>query len=135
MKTNDTTETDHALSNGLSWCDSIQEMLGDMARHIANRDNEAQDSCRELIEQSALDVQTRSGWRSPGSKPESDAEYCILLTTGGPACRIVGDLDRGSPQNARMEIQDWGTGWIARGEFTIYEDDLLAFAGHFYFGE
>ena len=39
-------------------------------------------------------------------------EFEILLCTGGPACRIVGDLDEScQPSSARIEHQDWGTPW------------------------
>ncbi|MEQ8849245.1 hypothetical protein [Botrimarina sp.] len=38
--------------------------------------------------------------------------YEILLTTGGPAVRIVGELDSyGEAESARLEVQDWGEPW------------------------
>jgi hypothetical protein len=57
-----------------------------------------------------LEVSYRSGWKQAGSSLEPE-EFLILLSTGGPAVRITGDLDRGTPVNAHLEHQDWGTDW------------------------
>ena len=46
---------------------------------------------RATILQDPLSVQVRSGWCSPGSGPGSPEEYEILLATGGPAARIIGE--------------------------------------------
>ena len=65
-----------------------------------------------------------------GAKP---FEFCILLSTGGPASRIRGELDNGEPCRAWLEVQDWGTPWTQY--FDIEQDTLLAYARCFYFGE
>jgi DNA repair exonuclease SbcCD ATPase subunit len=91
-----------------------------------------QDEARERIQEDALSVEVRSDWTTLG-KPLEASEYCILLCTGGPAARIVGDLGRGEPTSARLEYQDWGTPWT---EFVNCErDTLLSYARCFYFGE
>lgn len=94
------------------------------------------DKAHERIQEDALSVEVRSDWYTPGESADSaPAEYCILLTTGGPAARIVGDLDRRQPTRARFEYQDWGQPWT-EAETTSEEDDLLLqYAQHFYFGE
>jgi hypothetical protein len=39
-------------------------------------------------------------------------EYRILLSTGGPAVRIIGELDRDwIPYTVRLQCQDWFTEW------------------------
>jgi len=83
------------------------------------------DSAREILEQDALSVEVRSGWHSMGETLEA-AEFCILLCTGGPAVRIVGDLDEhGTPSRPRLEYQDWGTPWTEYHD--VDRDALLAY--------
>lgn len=101
---------------------------------------ENSDDARQAIEESALSVEVRSGWYTPGgdSTPE---EFCILLSTGGPACRIRGELDHYmQPRRAWIEYQDWFTPWIEyHGEYgtpsNVDQDTLIEFASVFYFGE
>ena len=101
-----------------------------------------------MIEQSVLSVMVRDGWRNPGEAlPSCGAEeFEILLTTGGPALRIIGELDDyGQANNARLEYQDWGTPWtrfsayqedgVSIQEASAAESDVLTFAQCFYFGE
>jgi hypothetical protein len=57
----------------------------------------------------------------------------ILLCTGGPAVRIVGELDRGTPCRAWLEYQDWGTPWTQY--FGAKSDTLCEYAANFFFGE
>lgn len=97
----------------------------------------SEDECRERILEGPLSLEVRSDWHTPGDQDgTAPAEYLLLLSTGGPALRIVGGLDRGEPTSARLEHQDWGTPWT---EMPLYEADdraaLLAYVGCFYFGE
>jgi len=95
-----------------------------------------QDSARQAIEEDPLSVQLRSGWYSPGEESGAE-EYEILLCTGGPACRITGDLGNFSqPDRARIEYQDWFTPWIELVDITSEEREaLLTYARVFYYGE
>jgi len=89
------------------------------------------------IQEDPLSVQVRSDWYQPGdSDAAKPTEYELLLGTGGPASRIVGDLDSyGQPTSARFEYQDWGTPWT-KAETTSEEDDtMLEYARHFWFGD
>lgn len=97
-------------------------------------DCESADDARERIEQDALSVEVRSGWQSQGETLEP-AEFCILLCTGGPAVRIVGDLDRGEPSRPRIEYQDWGTPWTEYFPPREQRDALESYCQCFYFGE
>ena len=101
-----------------------------------------QDSLQEAVIQYVqgmpLSVLVRSGWHFPGETFES-AEFEILLSTGGPACRIIGELDRGSvawQSGCRpvMQHQDWFKPWI-ESSYDIDTNALLWFCEQFYFGE
>ncbi len=86
-------------------------------------------------------MEVRSGWYAAGM-PDLDAfpaEYTILLCTGGPAVRIIGELDQyGEPETARLEHQDWGTPWTEYYADHMPRDDqetaLLTYARQFYYG-
>jgi hypothetical protein len=92
------------------------------------------DDVRERIQESPLSVEVRSGWCA--SKADmTPEEFCILLSTGGPALRIMGELDEhGQPSRAWLEYQDWGTPWTHHYVEGL-ADALLTFAQQFYFGE
>ena len=91
------------------------------------------DSVRRRIEESPLSVQIRSGWVSPGDDMQAE-EFEILLTTGGPALRIRGELDEHKQADrAWLEYQDWGTPWTQY--FEVEQSTLLTFCQQFYFGD
>ena len=92
------------------------------------------DEVLETIDGTPLSVMIRGGWNAPGESTTEAEEYEILLTTGGPALRIRGDLNGwGKPDNARMEWQDWGTPWTQY--HGVDQDVLTEWAGNFYFAE
>ena len=91
-----------------------------------------EDDARQRISEDPLSVEVRSDWTTPGEELEA-AEFCILLCTGGPAVRIVGELNRGEPCRAWLEYQDWGTPWTQW--FGASSDTLCQYAAHFFFGE
>lgn len=89
-----------------------------------------EDAIRERIQESPLSVQVRYGWIDPGDTAamlkDGPDEYCILLSTGGPALRIVGDLGRGNcPESARLQHQEWGTLWTELHGMTSEDDTAL----------
>lgn len=124
----------HARANAKAWLASIEEMN---AAHVAAYDDiPATEAAQTAIYESALSVQIRSGWYSPGSTLGADhgspEEYEILLSTGGPALRIIGRLsEHCEPESAELQMQDWGTPWT---HYPAPESELLAFAQQFYFG-
>lgn len=98
------------------------------------------DEIRDLAAESALSVEVRSGWHSPGSDYELD-EFRIVLSTGGPATQIIGKLDGyQQPADADFQVQDWFKPWTtstlsADHEHEDYEHDaLMWFVSCFYFG-
>ena len=96
-----------------------------------------EDAAAEAIQEDPLSVQVRSAWHTPGDNDPDNGEYEILLCTGGPACRIRGDLGNyNEPETAKLEYQDWGTPWTDYRETTDEEDKLLlAYCQTFYFGD
>jgi len=101
-------------------------------------DCENEDEARERINEDPLEVQIRSDWFTPSETPEP-SEYKILLCTGGPAVRIVGELGQfNEPSTAKIEYQDWFTPWTElqdEDERKVNESALLTYARCFYFGE
>ena len=126
-----TTATNYAAANAAAWCETILDQLARLK--VACRDSdETYDVIREEIQQSALSLQVRSDWEELGTDLEP-GELCILLSTGGPALRIVGDLGRfNCPKDCRMEYQDWGTPWT---EYRAIGSAVLdSWAAQFYWG-
>jgi hypothetical protein len=136
-----TTEKNHAIENAKGHLESIRDLVG---RWKANEDGTPGDESEREFDEYPLSVEVREAWRTladydPDHKP---AEYKITLTTGGPALRIIGELDQyGQPESATMEWQDWGTPWTELHgadmpfEPSKVDEILLAFAQHFYFGD
>lgn len=96
-------------------------------------DCEDMDDAQQRISDDPLEVQVRFDWYSPGDElPNVPAEFKILLCTGGPAVRIVGELnERGEPDRAWLEFQDWGTPWIEYHGENADGDALVRYAAHF----
>jgi hypothetical protein len=98
-------------------------------------DCESRDDAYERIQEDPLSIEVRTGWYSPGEAPEPE-EFNILLCTGGPAVRIIGELDQyKQPCRAWIEYQDWFTPWAELVSIEAYERDaLLTYCQQFYFG-
>ncbi len=96
-------------------------------------DCEDEEDARRRIEEDPLEVTARSTWQ-PTGEPLTAAEFCILLSTGGPATRIIGEMNEsGEPTRARIECQDWFLPWTEYRGDAISQDDLLTYCGHFIF--
>lgn len=151
-----TTETDHGLAQAIAQYESIKAMLARL-NHAQKCKPTDHDDCEEwpnmeitefdfeeyhdieqaqdAISDDPLSVQVRSDWHDPGDLDDGyNAEFEILLCTGGPACRMRGDLGRDSqPERAYLQYQDWGTSWTEF--FTGDMDTLLDYARQFWFGD
>lgn len=117
--------------------ESIAEMVGRLGAtdEDGDEDDDAREKAQQEIQEDPLSIQVRSGWHAVGEESTPE-EFEILLDTGGPAVRIVGELDRGEPTRARLETQDWGTPWTEyRGAWGGGADVLLTYARQFHFGE
>ena len=132
------TETNHAISNAKGWLAEIVENTGHLAFYETSGDYENADSMREQIQDSVLSVRIRDEWRSPGDDEHEPAEYEILLSTGGPALRIYGQLEAHCQPGEFPELQwqDWGTPWTRYCDSTDEEDEAIRrFVSCFYFGD
>lgn len=97
-------------------------------------DCESRDDADTRISEDALSVQVRTDWRDVGSEDDKPTHFNILLCTGGPAARIMGELnEHGEPVRAWLEYQDWGTPWTQY--IGADRDTLLAYARCFNFEE
>jgi hypothetical protein len=106
-----------------------------LALKDAANGNNNEEHAREAIQNDALSVEVRKDWYAPGHEDDKPSEFQILLCTGGPAVRIMGELDdNGEPCRAWIEYQDWGTPWM-HAVSVIDNDTLLTYCQQFYFGE
>lgn len=123
---------ERANQHGKSFAEDARKMLD--ALEDSNDDENASESARDEIDSLPLSLCVRSAW-TPLGNPMEAAEYEILLSTGGPASRIVGELGSyGEVESARYEFQDWGEPWTPA--LFENEDDakaILAFAQQFSF--
>lgn len=159
MKTEEKEQLSQAEQNAAAWSDSItaaweahgfcaeegegkylsQEAKAVLKEHGYDGTNHdvVLDWIEDAMRESVLSVEIRSGWREPGDGASMDPEqFRILLSTGGPAIRVMGELNHGEPSRCWLEHQDWGTPWTRY--FTKHHDDataLLWFASLFYYGE
>jgi len=111
---------------------SIEELINDLKQAKTDQEKE---NIEQQINETPLSIESRSGWHIPGQEIK-DEEYNILLCTGGPAVRIIGDLDIYlQPHTVQLEYQDCGTLWT---EYYLTKEEkeiLLQFANKFFFGE
>lgn len=116
--------------------DHVSLIMGLMRRLADSQESldtiEDFDNLYDEIQEYPLSVLVRSNWHIPGQTSEL-AEYEILLSTGGPAVRIIGELSDGEPTSARIEYQNWGIPWTDYPLFSEQEDALLRFASNFYY--
>jgi len=106
----------------------------EMVKALETEDLHAREEAEQAIHDGPLEVSVRSDWHDPGGRKDEESEYKILLCTGGPAVRIIGDLDRfGQPETASLEYQDWFTPWESFDVCDDEEQALLAYAGCFYY--
>lgn len=121
--------------------DAIAEMVEELEQAIENEedDQQALEDAQQAIQEDPLSVEVRGDWYTPGHRQGENKsyvnEYRILLSTGGPATRIVGELDDyAQPVTAKLQVQDWFLSWT---DFVPQEDDevLLTYAQQFWYGE
>lgn len=144
----DCTDKTDSAAEAVKWMDEA----GDTFEQVRNVDDEPLDAeglemLRELaeLEDAAGDCESREDaeqriWEDPleltytfspcgyGDEPERDG-FIILLCTGGPAVRIVGELGaHGEPRRAWLEYQDWFTPWTEYHGENADSDTLCTYA-------
>jgi len=112
------------------------ESIMEMVKKLDSENEDEKEGAMTIIMEHPLSVQVRTGWYTPGEEPE-EAEYEILLCTGGPAVRILGDLGQyKEPMTAKIQYQDWFISWTDLSDISSMEEKaLLRYAGCFYYGE
>lgn len=94
-----------------AWTEANQDEAEELAElEKAAGDCESREDAENRIMEDPLSLQVRGGWHGLGEESE-DAEFELLLGTGGPAVRIMGELRDGEPYRAWLEVQDWGKPW------------------------
>lgn len=138
-------EGSHAIQNAIGHWNSIKELVSRLEDARENDDGTIE-VVEEDVHAQALSVEVRSFWYTPGDDQQhKPGEYRILLTWGGPALQLVGELtEHGEPETAKLQHQDWGTGWTDSFpyitdrepvEWEAYKETLLTFARCFWFNE
>ena len=134
-----TTKTNHALQNAIGHIESMVEDFEicsyiEQCNPTSMDQEEKLEKTKENILNSALSVEFRSGWYSSLDDELVPEEFKILLSWGGPALRIIGELDNYIPVNPKLQFQDWGTPWTDFETTEHQQDALNWFCNCFYFG-
>lgn len=97
-------------------------------------DCESKEDAERRIQEDPLSLQFRSGWCASREEMEPE-EFELLLGTGGPAVRIIGEIDNGEACNPILQVQDWFKPWT---QHIVTGDDYAALEAYcrcFYMGE
>lgn len=156
MNATSATSENHAADNAARWADSIEtayeawqfcqddsmegrDISVEAKRILREHDydgtnkNEVLEAIEEEMRESILSLEVRSDWHSPGNY-DGPEQFNLLLSTGGPALRLIGDLDQHcTPRRCWLEHQNWFTPWTEYHGGTA--ESLEWFAGLFYYGE
>ena len=121
---------DRAIVQARLQLEAIQQLVA--AYHtIREKDDDDATILQEIYEK-PLAVSVRSDWQTPDSQFEP-SEYQLLLCWGGPAVRVIGELDCGDPSTARLEYQDWFTPWRELPTSAEETEALIDYARFFSF--
>ena len=144
MTTTTPTKQNHALTNCKGQLEDIIELykLSQQA-YKEGRGNDERDFIQEATDM-ALDVCWKSDdWQAVGSSEGfTPTKGRVLLTTGGPACQVICNLDGDYPSDPEIQWQDWGTPWTTPSiqnelqlDFELADSALEWFINLFYWGE
>lgn len=121
--------SDDSVAEGEAGREDIGEVRENLVEHIAGQMlnpedysfqynfDEDSDEARDQIMDDPLEITYRTGWLNhsevcDGIDKGNIEECCVLLCTGGPAVRILCDVDhRGTLSRPCVQYQDWGTSW------------------------
>lgn len=116
--------------------ESIKELVENARQAQKQEDDNLIEEADEAIRNDPLSIEVRTGWAAVGRENVAE-EYRILLSWGGPATQITGELgEHNEPMTARLQVQDWGTPWTNYwSDDEEQEETLLEYARCFYYGE
>ena len=141
MTTTTPTKQHHALAN----CKGQLENIIDLYKRF-NFDETLgaldKEEIEELAKDEALDVCWKSDdWQAVGAEL-TPTKGRVLLTTGGPACQVICNIEDGYPSDPEIQWQDWGTPWTTPSiqcelelDFELADSALEWFINLFYWGE
>ncbi len=128
----DQRKRDQLAKIGARAYECIEEMVDNLRAARETDDHGRIEDAEMAIQEDPLSIQVRSDWQIPGEELKP-GEYEILLSWGGPATRIIGELDEyGQPETAELQAQDWFLPWTE-----YYQADpevLLEYVRQFYIG-
>jgi hypothetical protein len=99
---------------------SLANIMELQAKQDKAENDKASDDVQQAILELPLSVETFTAWE-------------IMLSTGGPAVRIVGRSEDGCPRDVRLQSQDWGTPWTDVQLNASEQDSLGDFIRQFIF--
>ena len=107
------------------------ELISELMSRYDSATADENDSIYEEIVEYPLSVEYRSGWSAHPDDLEPE-EFEILLSTGGPATRLYGSLNRfGTPEHIECQFQDWFKPWETQYTTDAEDSSLLHFASFF----
>ena len=108
------TKENHALTNCMSQLSFIKDLFIRYRLAESNNDYDLMDQIREEVNEAPLSIEYRSGWVTHFEDDVKPEEFKLLLSWGGPACRIIGKIeDEFTLKDIEIQYQDWGTPWIS----------------------
>ena len=94
-------------------------LIGELSWNVGDGSASLRDAIEEYLLQMPLDVE-QFAKKSHWSEDWQLTHYEVLLTWGGPSCRLWFDPSDGE---VRMQHQDWGTPWR---ELPLDQDEIHA---------
>jgi len=141
MTTATATKQNHALTNCKGQLENIIELYK-LSQQEADWNDER--DIEEEARDEALDVCWKSDdWQAVRDQANfTPTKGRVLLTTGGPACQVVCDIEDGYPVNPEIQWQDWGTPWTTPSiqcelemDYDTANEALVWFINLFWWGE
>tara|TARA_R100001463_G_scaffold24749_1_gene58946 strand:+ start:333 stop:779 length:447 start_codon:yes stop_codon:yes gene_type:complete len=147
MTTTTPTKPNHALTNCKGQLENIIELYElrdvcetaqyELYEKLGLGERDIEEEARDM----ALDVCWKSDdWQAVGAEL-TPTKGRVLLSTGGPACQVICNLDGDSPSDPEIQWQDWGTPWTTPSikcelelDFDTANDALEWFINLFYWG-
>ena len=132
MTTTNPTKPNHALTNCKGQLENIIELYKLSQQEAdCDDDRDIEEEAREM----ALSVCWKSDeWQAVGDQANfTPTKGQVLISWGGPACRVACDIEDGYPTNPEIQWQDWGTPWTMSSFQS--EDALEWFINLFWWGE
>ena len=120
-------EKNYALQNAIGHIESMVKDYEEFSyleslNPTTNEQEERLEEIRENVINSALSVEFRSGWYSElydRVRIGEPAEFKILISWGGPALRVIGEIEENFAVNPKLQYQDWGIYFVYIQKYDI----------------